>query len=176
MTATHGPRLHLALDHGTSLRRFATERRPGWSSQSGVSPAGERSGGHDALDDDGWTVVRAATKLAAERLGDRLLSAYAIGSLAHGGFAPAVSDVDLALLTGELEPDIVEIIAAVTTEVARTHRLGARLSVFHAPWAGFADPPPGARFPPIDRFDLLRYGVLVHGADLPSHARHPAHF
>jgi hypothetical protein len=38
---------------------------------------------------------------ARDRLGDGLISAYAVGTLAHGGFRTAVSDVDLALLTDD---------------------------------------------------------------------------
>jgi hypothetical protein len=114
----------------------------------------------------GWDVIEAAVAAAEERLGDRLASAYAIGSLAHGGFAPAVSDVDLALLTGEPVEDIGLVVEEIQDEVAGTRELGARLSIFHAPWAEFGDPPEGARFPPIDRFDLVRYGILVGGTDL----------
>jgi predicted nucleotidyltransferase len=122
----------------------------------------------------GWEVIRAAVAAAEERLGERLLSAYAIGSLAHGGFAPAVSDVDLALLTAARVDDMAGIVEEVQAEVARTWELGARLSVFHAPWAEFDDPPEGARFPPIDRFDLVRYGILVAGTDLrDAHATLP---
>jgi hypothetical protein len=114
----------------------------------------------------GWDVIEAAVDAAEERLGDRLASAYTIGSLAHGGFAPAVSDVDLALLTGEPVDDIADVVEEIRDEVAGTWELGSRLSIFHAPWAEFADPPEGARFPPIDRFDLVRYGILVGGTDL----------
>jgi predicted nucleotidyltransferase len=114
----------------------------------------------------GWDVIEAAVAAAEERLGDRLSSAYAIGSLAHGGFAPSVSDVDLALLTGEVEGDMAEIVEEIQDEMAGTWELGARLSIFHVPWADFDNPPEGARFPPIDRFDLVRYGVLVGGTDL----------
>jgi predicted nucleotidyltransferase len=122
----------------------------------------------------GWDVIEAAVAAAEEQLGDRLLSAYAIGSLAHGGFAPAVSDVDLALLTGELDGGMAEVVEEIKDEVAGTWELGSRLSIFHAPWAEFGDPPEGARFPPIDRFDLLRYGVLVGGTDLRgAHAALP---
>lgn len=122
----------------------------------------------------GWDVIDAAVAAAEERLEDRLLSAYAIGSLAHGGFAPAVSDVDLALLTGEVDGDIADVVEEVQDEVAGTWELGARLSIFHAPWAEFGEPPEGARFPPIDRFDLVRYGILVAGADLRgAHATLP---
>jgi hypothetical protein len=122
----------------------------------------------------GWDATRAVVAEAEERLGDRLVSAYAIGSLAHGGFAPAVSDVDLALLTGEPVDGMAAIVEGIQEEVARTQELGARLSVFHSSWADFDDPPEGARFPPIDRFDLVRYGILVAGTDLrDAHARVP---
>ncbi len=123
----------------------------------------------------GWEVIEAAVAAAEERLGDRLLSAYAIGSLAHGGFAPAVSDVDLALLTGASVEDMAGVVEEVQAEVARRLELGARLSVFHAPWTEFDDPPEGARFPPIDRFDLVRCGILVAGTDLrDAHATLPS--
>jgi predicted nucleotidyltransferase len=121
---------------------------------------------NDVRERAGWDVIEAAVAAAEERLGDRLLSAYAIGSLAHGGFAPAVSDVDLALLTGEVDGGMPELVEEIQDEVAGTWELGARLSIFHVPWAEFGDPPEGARFPPIDRFDLVRYGVLVGGTDL----------
>ncbi|HEY0279256.1 MAG TPA: hypothetical protein VGC32_13400 [Solirubrobacterales bacterium] len=114
----------------------------------------------------GWDVIEAAVVAAEERLEDRLASAYAIGSLAHGGFAPAVSDVDLALLSAEPVEDMAAIVAEIQDELAGTWELGSRLSIFHAAWGEFDDPPEGARFPPIDRFDLVRYGVLVGGADL----------
>jgi predicted nucleotidyltransferase len=122
-----------------------------------------------------WEAIDAAVAAAEERLGDRLASAYAIGSLAHGGFAPAVSDVDLALLTRERVAGMAEVVAEVRAEVARSHELGAKLSIFHVAWPDFADPPEGSRFPPIDRFDLVRYGVLVAGADLrEEHATTPS--
>jgi hypothetical protein len=118
----------------------------------------------------GWEVIDAAVASARGRLGDGLISAYAIGSLAHGGFAPAVSDVDLALLTDE-RPDraMGDVLATVAGDVRdKGLTLGDRLSVFHAPWVSFADPPPSARFRPIDRYDLIRYGLAVHGDDLRS--------
>ena len=119
--------------------------------------------------EEGWLVIDAAVRSARDRLGDGLLSAYAIGSLAHGGFRAAVSDVDLALLTERADLDMRDIVATVTGEVSRArHALARRLSIFHAPWVAFGDPPSGARFPPIDRYDLVRYGVLVHGRDLRS--------
>lgn len=76
--------------------------------------------GREAGTEQGWAVVEAAAESAGGLLGDSLASAYAIGSLGHGGFAAATSDVDLE----------------------------------------------GARFPAIDRLDLMRSGVLLSGADL----------
>lgn len=116
----------------------------------------------------GWRVIDAAVRSARGRLGDGLLSAYAIGSLAHGGFRAAVSDVDLALLTDDrLDRDMPQIVATIAAEAHEAApRLGDRLSIFHAPWTAFSHPPPDARFPPIDRYDLVRFGILVHGTDL----------
>jgi predicted nucleotidyltransferase len=119
--------------------------------------------------EEGWRVIDAAVRSARARLGEGLLSAYAIGSLAHGGFAVAVSDVDLALLTDRRPGrDMRAIAAAITDDVAADVGLALhdRLSVFHVPWERFAVPSPDARFPPIDRYDLVRYGVLVDGAEL----------
>ena len=42
-------------------------------------------------------LVRAVTAYRAV-LGSRLIAGYALGSLAHGGFSPLVSDVDLGLI------------------------------------------------------------------------------
>ena len=116
---------------------------------------------------EGWLVLDAGVRSARERLGAGLLSAYAIGSLAHGGFSPVVSDVDLALLTDERpDRDVLSIVAMIAADVLATgHALADRLSIFHAPWVAFRDPPPDARFPPIDRYDLMAFGILVYGID-----------
>jgi hypothetical protein len=124
----------------------------------------------------GWLIIDAAVRSAQDRLGGGLLSAYAIGSLAHGGFSTTVSDVDLALLTDHRsDRDTSGIVAAVAAEVRDTgHPLAGRLSLFHAPWTTFCNPPDDARFPPIDRYDLVHYGILVHGTDLrTAHATAP---
>jgi hypothetical protein len=117
--------------------------------------------------EEGWAVVDLAAHAARRWLGDGLLSAYAIGSLAHGGFRQAVSDIDFAVLTDDGPGrELPEIAAATAADVRHAHPLGGRLSIFYAPWSVFSDPPPRARFPAIDRYDLVRYGVLVHGIDL----------
>lgn len=125
---------------------------------------------------DGWAVIELAARAAHTRLGGGLLSAYAIGSLAHGGFRAAVSDIDLAVLTDdELGPHLTKSIRAIASDVEQAHALGERLSIFYASWSEFCNPPSHARFPAIDRYDLVRYGVLVHGTDLRAvYARLPS--
>ena len=120
--------------------------------------------------------MRSTADVAREVLADRLGAVYAIGSLAHGGFLPSISDVDVALLTTDEQPT-----AAAADEIARRVgregiELSDRLSIFHAPWAWLGEPREGSRFPAIDRMDLLRHGVLVGGTDERSrHGRMPTH-
>jgi hypothetical protein len=115
----------------------------------------------------GWQVIDAAVDAARRELGDALVSAYAIGSLGHGGFSEAASDVDLALLTIDtVAPPDTDAIAHETREALPDSPLAERLSVFHVPWSRFASPPEDSRFPAIDRRDLMQSGVLVHGDDL----------
>jgi predicted nucleotidyltransferase len=62
----------------------------------------------------GETVLAEAVDAFRDALGDRLLAAYALGSLAHGGFSPLVSDVDLGLIVCDpLRSDDAETIQAV---------------------------------------------------------------
>src|ERR1700761_881186 len=46
----------------------------------------------------GETVLARAISAYQAALGSRLIAGYALGSLAHGGFSPLVSDVDLGLI------------------------------------------------------------------------------
>ena len=49
----------------------------------------------------GRAILAEAVAGYREALGERLLAAYALGSLAHGGFSPLVSDVDLGLVIAD---------------------------------------------------------------------------
>lgn len=120
------------------------------------------SGGHH----EGLEVVEVACAEARRLIGPDLASVYALGSLAHGGFTAAASDVDVALLVepGESAAGAVEEIAA-RTRGALGNELASRLSIFHAPWPLDGAPAPPSRFPAIDRLDLLEHGRLVFGDD-----------
>lgn len=100
-------------------------------------------------------------------LGDRLDSVYAIGSLAHGGFAPAVSDVDVAVLVDRCDESVGGIVGRIVESTRRQlgPGLADRLSVFYGDWNSFAAPPPTARMGAIDRLDLMDSGVLMAGVD-----------
>lgn len=128
-------------------------------------------------DNDPETVLATATAAAAVEFGDDLVAAFTLGSLAHGGFAPLVSDVDLALVLrvtdGETGSRVRDVVGRVQRDAPGV--LAARLSVF---WAdsdtvrrGPAAAP--ARLPAVDRLDLLDSGVLRRGADVRAGADRP---
>ncbi|HEX5502933.1 MAG TPA: hypothetical protein VFW96_09940 [Thermomicrobiales bacterium] len=115
---------------------------------------------------------------ARAAFGARLLGAYAIGSLAHGGFTPAVSDVDLALLADPLARGDARRVAALARRAAAAHPdYGPRLSVFWSSPAEFNHPDRaevGGRFPALDRLDLVRHGRLLAGVDARDRLRPPS--
>jgi hypothetical protein len=116
---------------------------------------------------DGETVLEEAVDAYRAALADRLLAAYALGSLAHGGFSELVSDVDLALIiTDPPQPSDPDTIASVAeAERRKGSPLHERLSVFWGTPATLAGECEGGRFPPLDRLDLLESGRLLAGSD-----------
>jgi hypothetical protein len=116
---------------------------------------------------DGDTVLADAVAAYGEALGDRLLGAYALGSLAHGGFSPLVSDVDLGLIIRDpiLPGDEMTIARVAEAQKAKGSDLQARLSVFWGTPSTLRGQGTGGRFPPLDRLDLLESGRLLAGSD-----------
>jgi hypothetical protein len=119
--------------------------------------------------EQGEAVLARAVAAYQEALGPRLIAAYALGSLAHGGFSPLVSDVDLGLILGDpLRAADRAAIRAVAEAVKSRPGLHERLSVFWgtpSTLAAQAAQAAGGRFPPLDRLDLLEYGRLLAGTD-----------
>jgi hypothetical protein len=118
----------------------------------------------------GEAVLAQAITAYRAAFGSRLVAGYALGSLAHGGFSPLVSDVDLGLVLQD--PLRASDRMAIRT-VARAMRAGGsvlheRLSVFWGTPATLRGQARGGRFPAPDRLDLLEYGRLLTGWD----ARH----
>jgi hypothetical protein len=125
---------------------------------------------------DGEKVLLAAAAAYRAALGERLLAAYALGSLAHGGFSPLVSDIDLGLIVDDPlrpdDPNTIEVVAL--TEKASGKPLTSRLSVFWGTPNTLSGDREGGRFPALDRLDLLENGRLLIGADARSGLPRPS--
>jgi predicted nucleotidyltransferase len=122
------------------------------------------------------TVLAEASEAYRAALGDRLVATYALGSLAHGGFSPLVSDIDVGLIIADpVRSDDAETIRAVAdAEKAKGSALAERLSVFWGTPSTLRGEREGGRFPPLDRLDLLENGRLLAGADVRSGLSRPS--
>jgi hypothetical protein len=123
----------------------------------------------------GEAVLADAAAAYQDALGGRLIAAYALGSLAHGGFSPLVSDVDLGLvLAGPLRPGDRLTVRRVAQRVrAGGTPLHQRLSVFWGTPPILAGRSRGGRFPPLDRLDLLDHGRLLRGREARTGVARP---
>jgi len=83
------------------------------------------------------------------RLEARLLGAYVIGSLAHGGFSSRYSDIDMGVVAeGGLSADDLAAMRAAAAALSPPH--AGKLSLF---WSDRAFST--GRFPPLDRVDYV---------------------
>ena len=125
--------------------------------------------------DQGEAVLVRAVAAYRAALGSRLIAGYALGSLAHGGFSPLVSDVDLGLILKDpvRAKDRLTIRTAARSVRAGGSALDQRLSVFWGTPATLQGQRRGGRFPPLDRLDLLEYGRLLTGTDARSAVARP---
>jgi hypothetical protein len=116
---------------------------------------------------DGETVLAEAAESYRDALGERLIAAYALGSLAHGGFSPLVSDIDLGLIVSDPpRPEDADTIQAIADrEKAKGSPLHERISVFWGTPATLRGESDGGRFPPLDRLDLIESGRPLFGSD-----------
>ena len=137
------------------------------SNQEWLPPVGSVTG-QDVLSD----VVR----LSSGAIGDRLIAVYALGSLAHGGFSPLVSDVDAGLI---LNDPIRQSDAKLLLDLADSVRsigslLHSRVSIFWGTPESLTGRGAGGRFPPLDRLCLFEHGRLLIGNDRRSDLRPPS--
>lgn len=116
-----------------------------------------------------------AVELARTVWGQRLVAAYALGSLAHGGFSVHVSDLDLGLiLTDPIDEGDATAVDRLLTEVrAGGAPLAERLSVYWGSLGTLSGIASGGRFPPPDLLDLKQFGRLLAGRDVRSQLRTP---
>jgi len=123
--------------------------------------------GLEADTEQGEAVLGQALAAYQAAFGPRLIAAYALGSLAHGGFSPLVSDVDLGLILAD--PFRMKDRLTVRTVGNRVRASGSalheRLSVFWGTPSTLQGRSGRGRFPPLDRLDLLEYGRLLAGTE-----------
>jgi predicted nucleotidyltransferase len=114
-------------------------------------------------------IVDDTVEAAKAVFGDEIEAIYTLGSLAHGGFAPLVSDVDVAIVLGSTGPETADRIAEVQKMVVAkaSSPLAERLSLFWGDWrAVTTGEGENLRLGPVDRLDLLDSGHLILGSDL----------
>jgi predicted nucleotidyltransferase len=99
--------------------------------------------------------TRRVAQLCQAALGPDLLGAYLMGSLAHGGFSPRYSDIDIAVVT-EAGLSRQGLDRLRSEAVALSTDWGPKLSLF---WTDrhFSL----GRFPPPDRIDYLDHAVVL---------------
>jgi predicted nucleotidyltransferase len=116
----------------------------------------------------GESVLADAVLAYREAFAERLVAAYALGSLAHGGFSPAVSDVDLGIVLADpSRPSDPDTLLAVARDVrAKGTALHERLSVFWGTLSSLRGDVAAGRFPPLDRLCLIDHGRILHGEDV----------
>ena len=132
--------------------------------------------GQQAGPGQGEAVLAQALAAYQAALGPRLIAAYALGSLAHGGFSPLVSDVDLGLVLDDpfRIKDRFTIRGVASAVRACGSPLHQRLSVFWGTPSTLRGRVRGGRFPPLDRLDLIEYGRLLAGADVRDGVARPS--
>ncbi|MDG4786079.1 hypothetical protein O7626_09095 [Micromonospora sp. WMMD1102] len=111
-------------------------------------------------------VARDAARTYQAAFADRFVAGYALGSLAHGGYAPAVSDIDLAVVLAETRDGDDGTVAGILRTLHERAELYRRLSVFWGSLPALRQGRDDGRFPAVDRLDLAEHGVLLLGADV----------
>jgi hypothetical protein len=124
--------------------------------------------GQEAGTEPGEAVLNQALTAYQAAFGSRLIAAYALGSLAHGGFSAQVSDVDLGLIIADpfKMKDRLTIRTVGNTVRAGGSPLHERLSVFWGTPSTLQGQSSHGRFPPLDRLDLIENGRLLAGTDV----------
>ena len=123
-------------------------------------------------------VVADTVEAARAVFGSEIEAIYTLGSLAHGGFAPLVSDIDIAIVLGSTSADTADQIARLQGFVTakESSPLSDRLSVFWGDWhAVRTGEGKHFRLGPVDRLDLLESGHLILGSDLREPSVRPSH-
>lgn len=126
----------------------------------------------------GEAVLQQTIQVAIEIFNSRLLASYALGSLAHGGFDPLVSDVDIAIILDDpiTTHDMTTINLIQNSVKNSAIPLAERLSIFWGSLHSLQHNAEIGRFPPLDKLDLIENGRLLTGKDIRSTLSKPTRF
>jgi hypothetical protein len=122
-------------------------------------------------------VVTDTVEAAGAVFGAEIEAIYTLGSLAHGGFAPLVSDIDVAIVLSETGAGTAGQIADLQQRVLdkASSPLSSRLSIFWGDWQAVrTGEGEHFRLGPVDRLDLLDCGQLLQGTDEREPSVRPA--
>ncbi|UOZ06339.1 nucleotidyltransferase domain-containing protein [Amycolatopsis sp. WQ 127309] len=123
------------------------------------------------------TAARAVAVEAArtyqEAFGERLLAAYLLGSLSYGGYSPAVSDIDLAVVLADRHDDDPATFEALGESLRERGPLHRKLSVFWGSLPALSRGEQDGRFPAIDRLELAEHATLLFGEEVTAKVARP---
>lgn len=116
----------------------------------------------------GVEILEELTKLSKEYYKNKLISCYAIGSLAHGGFSPTTSDVDFAIiLSNPWQSNYIDIIKQINREICTCGlKMANKASIYYGSVETMNTNSSYIRFPGYDKLDLIIHGKLLYGQDI----------
>ncbi|MDT8913261.1 hypothetical protein [Amycolatopsis sp. PS_44_ISF1] len=109
-----------------------------------------------------------------EAFAERLVSVHLLGSLSYGGYAPAVSDIDLAVVLADRHDDDPGVFATVAEALHGRDPLYRKLSVFWGSRPALARGEEDGRFPAIDRLELADHSSVLLGEDVSGEVARPS--
>ncbi|GIL27401.1 hypothetical protein [Actinocatenispora comari] len=127
----------------------------------------------DPAQDRARGVALDAARIWQDAFGERLTAAYLLGSLAHGGYAPAASDIDLGVVLADAREGDRQRADDCATAVRERAGLYGKVSAFWASLPALRAGRDDGRFPALDRLDLADHGQLLLGVDVRATVARP---
>lgn len=120
------------------------------------------------------TIAAESARAHQDAFPERLVAVYLLGSLAYGGYAPAVSDIDLAVILTDTRDGDADTIQRTGEALRGQSDLHRKLSVFWSSLPALRDGRDDGRFPTLDRLQLADHGLLLLGRHVAPQVARPA--
>ncbi|WP_328608819.1 hypothetical protein OG943_06780 [Amycolatopsis sp. NBC_00345] len=121
----------------------------------------------------GRAVAMESARAYQEVFAERLVSVHLLGSLSYGGYSPAVSDIDLAVVLADRRDGDPEMFATIGEKLLGRDPLYRKLSVFWGSLPALSRGEEDGRFPAIDRLELADHSSLLLGEDVSAQVARP---